>query len=90
MMAGRTSEQKCFRWAEKSAAQGERDGFLHLGYCYRYGIGCEKDLERAKENSLVAAELGDLKAMVCLATFFGKDDPQRFFLVGKCCCKWKL
>jgi hypothetical protein len=55
-----------FRWAEKSAAQGERDGFFWLGYCYRTGVehsyrtgaGCVKDAEREKENFLVAAELG--------------------------------
>jgi TPR repeat protein len=30
-------------WAEKSARQGERDGFYELGTCYMYGYGCTKD-----------------------------------------------
>jgi TPR repeat protein len=65
-MAVRAIEEyeESFRWAEKSAAQGERDAFDNLGFCYQYGIGCEKDLERAKENYLVAAELGLVRAMV--------------------------
>jgi TPR repeat protein len=61
-MPGQTRGEERFRWAEKSAAQGERD---ELGHCCRYGQGCEEDLERAKENFLVAAELG---RMQCLNT----------------------
>ncbi len=57
-MAAQTSDdEERFDWAEKSAAQGERDGFKSLGYCFLNGEGCKKDLERAKENFLVAAEL---------------------------------
>jgi hypothetical protein len=33
-MAGRTGGQERFRWMKKSAAQAEREGFFHLGYCY--------------------------------------------------------
>jgi TPR repeat protein len=52
--------------AEKSAAQGERNGFNQLGDGYQYGIGCEKDVGKAKDNFLVAAKLGHvlLYAMV--------------------------
>jgi hypothetical protein len=77
------------RWAEKSAAhQGERDGVHCLGDCYRVGIGCEQDVERAKENFLVAAE-GN--AMVRVAELFDKDDPQRFVWFGKSFCfKWSV
>jgi TPR repeat protein len=68
-MAGQTGSKESFSWAEKSAAQGEHDGFCHLGYCYRDGIGCERDVERAKENFLVAAEFEDLRATICLVSF---------------------
>jgi hypothetical protein len=50
-----THGEESFWWAEKSAAQGERNGFCRLAHCYHRGIGCVKDAERAKENFLVAA-----------------------------------
>jgi hypothetical protein len=65
-MSWHTRDEERFRWEEKSSAQGERDGFYHLGDCYRNGFGCEKDKKRAKENNLEAAELGEVSAMVCL------------------------
>jgi TPR repeat protein len=74
------SDEEGFRWAEKSAGQGERDGFCQLGHLYRDGIGCVKDLESAKE---MAAELGDVNAMVHVGELFDKDDPQRFVCFGR-------
>jgi hypothetical protein len=82
-MAWRTDGEQRFRWAEKSAAQGERDGFFWLGDCYAHGRGCERDAERAKENYLVAAELGHVNAMVLLADLFGRDQPQRSVWLGR-------
>jgi hypothetical protein len=82
-MAMETEDEERFLWAEKSAAQGERNGFYWLGRCYRDGSGCEEDVERAKENHLVAAELGDVAAMVCVGRLFDKDDPQRFVWFGR-------
>jgi TPR repeat protein len=82
-MASRTVGEKGQRWAEKSAAQGERDGFYQLGYCYLHGFGCEQDRERAKQNFLFAAELGDVYAMVCFGSLVDKDDPQRFVWLGR-------
>jgi TPR repeat protein len=46
----RTSGERTFLMSEKSAAEGEQDGFYNLGHCYRYGFGCEQDVERAKET----------------------------------------
>jgi TPR repeat protein len=80
---GKLLVKKVFAWAEKSAAQGERDGFYYLGFCYLDGTGCVEDVERAKENFLVAAELGDVYAMVCFGELLGKDDPQRFVWFGR-------
>ncbi len=82
-MAIETEDEERFRWAEKSAAQGERDGFYWVGQCYRDGSGCVKDAERAREYFLVSAELGDVYAMVRVGEFFDKDDPQRFVWFGR-------
>jgi hypothetical protein len=64
----------------KSAAQGERDGFYNLGDCYRNEIGCEEDVERARENFLAAADLGDAYA---LSRLLDGDDLQRFVWFGR-------
>jgi TPR repeat protein len=81
-MADGTTGQDCFRWAEQSVAQGERDGFYQLGHCYGYGIGCVADAERAQANFTLAAELGDLEAMFCVGKLLDKNDPRRFFWFG--------
>jgi hypothetical protein len=82
-MAWETEAEECFRWAEISVGQGERDGFYALGDCYGDGIGCEEDAERARENYLAAYELGYVLATVSLAELLDKDDPQRFFWFGR-------
>jgi hypothetical protein len=82
-VAGRTYGEERFRWAEKSAARGERDGFYYLGDCDRHGIGCKKDVEKAKGSFLVAAEVGHVRTMVCLGVLLDKDDPQRFVWLGR-------
>jgi hypothetical protein len=86
-MADGTTGQDCFRWAEQSVAQGERDGFYQLGHCYGYGIGCVADAERAQANFTLAAELGDVEAMFCVGKLLDKNDLRRFFLVRDSCCK---
>jgi TPR repeat protein len=78
-MAMETRGEESFRWAGKSAAQGERDGFYYLGDCYRHGIGCDKDVEGAKEKFLVASKLGHVGTMDGLGGLLDKVDPQRFF-----------
>jgi hypothetical protein len=79
-VAGRTvSGEDSFRWAVKSAAQGEREGFWRLGHCYRYERGCEEDVERAKGNFLLT--LDKCKSHLCW--LFDKDDPQRFVWFGR-------
>jgi TPR repeat protein len=82
-MAWETVGEESFRWAKKSVAQGERDGFFWLGRCYRDGMGCEQDFERAKKNFLVASELGDIIAMVRVCDLFDKDNPERFVWLGR-------
>jgi hypothetical protein len=82
-MAGRRPGGERFWWAEKSAAQGERDGFYQFGRCYRYGSGCVEDAEKGKKIFLVAAELGHMIAMVGLGKLLEKDDSQRFYWFGR-------
>jgi hypothetical protein len=82
-MAWQGEYEESFRWTGKSAAQGERDGIFFLGHCYRRGIGCVKDAERGKENFLVAAQLGNVDAMVYVAEFLEKHDPERFVWFGR-------
>jgi TPR repeat protein len=49
----------------------------------RGGFGCEKNLERAKENSLRASELGHVSAMVWLGDMLDKSNPQRWQWWGR-------
>lgn len=57
LMAGRTEGEESFKFAQLAAAQGERDGFYELGRCFCFGEGCEKDLDKAKENCLLVSAL---------------------------------
>jgi hypothetical protein len=82
-MAGQTGGEERCRWAQKSAAQGERDGFFWFGRCFEGGEGCERDVERAKENYLIAAELGYVDAMFKFGRLLDKNDPHRFAWLGK-------
>jgi TPR repeat protein len=77
-MAEKTRGEQKFKPALLAAAQGERDGFAVLGYCLRDGEGCEKDLDKAKENFLLASELGHVWAMIELGNLLGESDPQRW------------
>ena len=54
------NKEEAFRLAQPAASQHERDGFYLFGRCFRDGFGCEKDLNLAKQNLLIAAELGDV------------------------------
>jgi TPR repeat protein len=66
LLAGRTEGEEKFKFAQLAAAQGERDGFYWLALCFRDAEGCEKDLDKAKENFLRASELGYVWAMIGL------------------------
>jgi TPR repeat protein len=71
------------KFAQLAAAQGERDGPYWLGVCFRDGEGCEKDLDKAKENFLLASELGHVFAMRRLGELMGELDPQRWRWWGR-------
>ncbi len=75
----RENKKEAFRLAQLAANQHERDGFHMLGFFFSEGIGCEKDLNLAKQNLLIAAKLGDVGAA---ARDFGRlldeSDPARW------------
>jgi TPR repeat protein len=62
---GATSKDR-FRFALLSASQGERDGYYRLGMCYRDGVGCVKDLEKAMQNYSLACDLESVR--YCVST----------------------
>mmetsp|Transcript_33458 Transcript_33458/g.52060 ORF Transcript_33458/g.52060 Transcript_33458/m.52060 type:complete len:186 (-) Transcript_33458:108-665(-) len=57
------SNSSAIHWLRKAAVQGHVVSMKRLAYCYRYGLGTEKDLERAFRWSLKAAKQGDSHAM---------------------------
>jgi hypothetical protein len=72
----------------QGAAQGECDGFYYLELCYRGGIGCEEDEERAKEIFWLPLSLRMFtRWMVFLGEFLDKDNPQRFVWFGRAVAK---
>ncbi len=75
--------EDCIYWAQKSAAQGERDGFYALGHCYQHGHGCDKNIDKAKENFLIAVNLGLFDAKICLTQLLKKNDTTRIALLGE-------
>ncbi len=50
-----------------------------FGRCFRDGFGCEKDLNLAKQNLFIAAELGHIRAAEDYGNLLGKSDPVRWF-----------
>jgi TPR repeat protein len=83
LMAGQTDGKERFKFAQMAADQGERDGFYWLGQCFRDGEGCEKQLDKAKENFLLASELGDVSGMLELGVLQDESDPQRWRWWGR-------
>jgi hypothetical protein len=81
-MASKAGEER-FVWAERSASQGERNGFAWLSLCYIRGKGCEQNMEAAKEYSLIAGELGDALALIEFGESLETNDPDRFVWFGK-------
>jgi hypothetical protein len=83
LMGSETAGEERFKFAQLAAAQGERDGFGVLGQCFCDGGGCELDLDKAKENFLLASELGHVFAMDWLGLLLGESDPQRWRWWGR-------
>ena len=69
--------------AHLAALQHERDGFNELGDCFRSGIDCEIDLNLAKQNYLIAAELGRVFSAANYGYLLGESDPVCWFWLGR-------
>ncbi len=82
-LARRLRSEEKFTLAQKSALQGERDGLFLLSKLYQIGFGCKRDLELAKGNALVAAQLGHVDAMYMLGELLDEADPERWTWWGK-------
>lgn len=67
-LAKRGRREEIKEWAQKAAAQGERDGYCCL---------------HTKEGFLRASELGCVESMKAFALLLGESDPQRFFWLGR-------
>jgi hypothetical protein len=92
-MAWKTEGDEKFKFAQLAASQGERYGFYWLGVCFRDGAGCEKDLDKAKENFLLACELGHVWGMRELGNLLDDSDPQRWRWWGRAAAlgdSWRL
>jgi TPR repeat protein len=83
MLAWKTQGYEKFKFAQLAATQGERDGYYWHGRCFRDGEGCEKDLDKSKENFLRASELGQVYAMTTLGLLLDESDPQRWRWWGR-------
>ncbi len=79
----RANGEEAFRMARYAASLYERDGFYQLGFCFYSGIGCEQDLNLAKENFLIAAELGDAGAADYYGMMLNESDPARWLWWGR-------
>ncbi len=77
------NKEEAFRLAQLAASQHERDGFCLLGFYFRNGVGCEKDLNLAKENFLIAAELGHVWAADDYGDMVHESDPARWLWWGR-------
>ncbi len=71
------NSEEIFRLARVSAVKHERDGFFVLARCFH------EDLDSAKENYLLAAELGHDAAADRLANMLDNEDPVRWLVMGK-------
>ena len=74
---------KAFKYVHKSTLYSCPEGERKLGYFYEKGIGCEKDLVKARQFYELAAMHGDVKAKYNIGLFYfrNKQYPQAFNLV---------
>ncbi len=74
---------KAFKYVHKSTLYSYPEGERKLGYYYERGIGCEKDLVKARQYYELAAMHGDIKAKYNIGLFYyrNKQYPQAFNLV---------
>jgi hypothetical protein len=81
-MASRSLGEDSFRLGRLAAVHGERDAFYVLGVCCESGRGCDKNLDKAKENFLRAAQQDHVHSMDCLARLL-ENSTQRWHWWGR-------
>ncbi len=79
-MSGKREE--AFFFAQLAASKHERSGYLWIGLFLRGGIS-EKNLSLAKENLLIAAELGDAAAAAYYGNLIGEHPPARWLWLSR-------
>ncbi len=73
-----------FEWAQRAAAQKDRNGLFGLSECLREGDGCDKDEFMSLEVLREAAELGHAHAQFCYGErAFKGSDWQRYYWWGR-------
>lgn len=74
---------KAFKYVHKSTLYSSPEGERKLGYYYEKGIGCEKDMVKARQYYELAAMHGDIKAKYNIGLFYFKNKqyPQAYNLV---------
>ena len=74
---------KAFKYVHKATLYSYPEGERKLGYFYEKGIGCEKDLVKARQYYELAAMHGDVKAKYNIGLFYyrNRQYPQAFNLV---------
>ncbi len=77
------NEKETFLKTHYAVSQHERDGFCLFGFCFRDGVGCEKELNLARETFLIAAELGHVWATACYGCLLGKSEPTCWIWLGR-------
>ena len=78
-----SNKEEACRLAQLAANQHERDGFYLLGVCCCDGIGCEEDLNLAKQYLLIAAELGQVDSADDYGRLLYGSDPTRWLWWGR-------
>ena len=74
-------EEEAFLLAKRAAVQHERDGFNVLGWSYRNGRA--RDVNLAKENYLIASELGHIMAANNYALMLRLTDSDRWLWLSR-------
>ena len=71
---------KAFKYVHKSTLYSSPEGERKLGYYYEKGIGCNKDMVKARQYYELAAMHGDIKAKYNIGLFYFKNKqyPQAF------------
>jgi hypothetical protein len=72
-----------FAWAERAAAERDRNGMMALAHCLQLGVGCERDDERVLALWRDAAELGHVLAQSLYSGTFSKEDWRRYHWLGR-------